>query len=621
MRKLFAILMAVAATDAMEAATGPSDTLRNTVDEVVVTGTRHATDLRHLPLTVSVIGREALTANHRMSVLTTVTEQVPGMFVTTRGLMGYGVSTGAAGTMKIRGVGGGAAMLVLIDGQPQYAGLYGHPIADGCQTMTAERVEVVRGPASLLYGSNAMGGVMNIVTRRMDNDGVSTDVRLGGGSYGTVEGEIANRTRCGRLYSTAGVSYGRTDGHRLNSSFEQYSGFAKLGYDLGTHWTANGDIYITHFKNSNPGTTDAPMTDNDMTVTRGTASVALANNYAKTSGALRVYYNWGHHNIDDGYKEGATPRTSLYLHDDLMAGVSLYQSVALFEGNRLTLGADLQHFGGQAWNRPKAGGESTSLADKTENEMAVYADFRQDLTAWLTIDAGIRLDHHSASGTEWVPQGGLTARLSQADELRAMVSKGFRNPTIKEMYMFNPKNPLLKPESMVNHEIAYTRRLMNGRMRLGLSAFYLRAKNLISTVRIDGKPLNINTGGTENSGAEVEMAFKATPQLNVEANYSYLHTSAHITCAPRHKLYAGADFTTGRLELNAGLMYFARLMTDENSDARSHAALLHVTATWKAAAGLKLYVRGDNLLAQRYETYKGFPMPRTTFNGGVKWNF
>lgn len=95
--------------------------------------------------------------------------------------MGYGVSNGAAGGISLRGIGGSptTGLLVLIDGHPQYMGLMGHPIADAYQSMLAEKVEVVRGPASVLYGSNAMGGVINIVTRRQREDGVRTGVRLG----------------------------------------------------------------------------------------------------------------------------------------------------------------------------------------------------------------------------------------------------------------------------------------------------------------------------------------------------------------------------------------------------------------------------------------------------------
>ena len=107
-----------------------------TIDEVVVTGTRNETDVRHLPMTISVVNRKVLEQSFQPSVLPVLTEQVPGLFTTSRGIMGYGVSTGAAGGMSMRGVGGSpmAGLLVLIDGHPQYMGLMGHPIADAYQS-------------------------------------------------------------------------------------------------------------------------------------------------------------------------------------------------------------------------------------------------------------------------------------------------------------------------------------------------------------------------------------------------------------------------------------------------------------------------------------------------------
>ena len=206
---LYALMMAPAAASA--ATVEQADSLRRNIAEVVVTGTRSTTDIRHLPMTISTLNRKQLTADFRESVLPTVGERVPGLFVTSRGVMGYGVSTGAAGSIKLRGIGSGASMLVLVDGQPQYAGLYGHPIPDACLTMTAERVEVLRGPASLLYGSNAMGGVMNIVTRQAKADGVRTDISFEGGSYGSLHGAAANEVKVGRFSNTAALSYSRTD--------------------------------------------------------------------------------------------------------------------------------------------------------------------------------------------------------------------------------------------------------------------------------------------------------------------------------------------------------------------------------------------------------------------------
>lgn len=263
------------------------------INEVVVTGTRSETDVRHLPMTVSVVGRPQLEASQQTSVLPVLNSQVPGFFSTSRGVMGYGVATGASGQMSLRGIGGPAqaglpttGLLVLIDGHPQYMGLMGHPIADAYQTMMAERVEVLRGPASVLYGSNAMGGVINIVTRKMQEDGIRTNINIGAGSYGSIQTEATNRIRKGRFSSTVTAFYNRTDGHRADMAFEQYGGYAKLGYDFTDNWKVWGDVNVTRFNATNPGSVMKPYIDNDQRITRGMTSFALENYYEKTSGAL-----------------------------------------------------------------------------------------------------------------------------------------------------------------------------------------------------------------------------------------------------------------------------------------------------------------------------------------------
>ena len=91
---------------------------------VVVTGARYASDFRHLPMSVAVVDRDEIVRRQEASVLPLLTEQVPGLFVTGRGVMGYGVSDGAAGGISLRGIGGGSAAqkLVLLDGPPQSMG-------------------------------------------------------------------------------------------------------------------------------------------------------------------------------------------------------------------------------------------------------------------------------------------------------------------------------------------------------------------------------------------------------------------------------------------------------------------------------------------------------------------
>ena len=597
------------------------------INEVVVTGTRSETDVRHLPMTVSVVGRPQLEASQQTSVLPVLNSQVPGFFSTSRGVMGYGVATGASGQMSLRGIGGPAqaglpttGLLVLIDGHPQYMGLMGHPIADAYQTMMAERVEVLRGPASVLYGSNAMGGVINIVTRKMQEDGIRTNINIGAGSYGSIQTEATNRIRKGRFSSTVTASYNRTDGHRADMAFEQYGGYAK--YDFTDNWKVWGDVNVTRFNATNPGSVMKPYIDNDQRITRGMTSFALENHYEKTSGALSFFYNWGDHWINDGYQPGGEPLQYRFNSNDQMLGVSWYQSVQLFQGNRLTVGADYFHFGGEAWNQFFDGHRETS-ANKSLNEVAGYVDFRQDIAAWLTLDAGARVDYHSQTGTEFIPQVGLAFHLPENAEIKAMASKGFRNPTIREMYMFPPQNPDLKPEKLWNYELSFSQRLMDNRLSYGLNVFYINGENLI--IRLPNPNgsgmLNQNSGEIENWGAEANVGYQFNPVWSVMANYSWLHMENPVLASPEHKLYGGVNFRKGRWSASTGIQYVKGLYTDLDAATKENFVLWDMQGSFKATNYLSFYVRGENLLAQRYEINAGYPMPKATFMGGVNINF
>lgn len=298
------------------------------MDEVIVTGSRPAVNLRNLPMSVSVVEERQIERRFEPSLLPVLTEQVPGLFITGRGVMGYGVAAGAAGGMKIRGVGGEptSGVLVLIDGHPQYMGLMGHPLADSYQSMNAERVEVVRGPASILYGSNAMGGVVNIITKKGQADGVYNTARLMYGSFNTLNVEVSNAVRKGKFNSFAALNYSHTDGHRKDMGFGGWGGYLKLGYDFTAHWKAFADVNLNHFAASNPGSVTAPLIDNDALITRGMTSFSLDNRYERTSGSLKFFYNFGYHKIDDGHSPGQPSPDYRFRSRDRMLGITAYQS-------------------------------------------------------------------------------------------------------------------------------------------------------------------------------------------------------------------------------------------------------------------------------------------------------
>ena len=613
-------MLVVSATGYSAHAESVTDSL--TLQEVVVTGTRNATDVRHLPMTVTVIGRETLTEQYQTNVLPTVMQQVPGLFVTSRSMMGYGVSTGGSGGINLRGISGGAGqLLVLIDGHPQYQGIYGHPISDSYQTLMAERVEVLRGPASVLYGSNAMGGVMNIVTRSMKEDGMKTSVNLGAGSYGTVQAEASNQLRSGKFSSTISAQYGRTDNHRPRMGFEQYGGYLKLGYDFNDHWNAYIDADITHFNASHPGTTTSPLFDADQWITRGVISAALENHYGWTSGAISAYSNFGRHKIDDGTADPTKPTARYFRSKDALTGISWYQSAQLFEGNRLTVGIDYQNIYGNAYYTSKETGDVLDTPNKQSgrsyrNEIAGYVDFRQDLLSWLTVDAGIRLDHHSVTGTEWIPQAGLVIRPVSTGELKAMASKGFRNPTMREMYLYPPSNEELEPERIWNYELSWRHRI--DAFSYGLNIFYIKGDNMIQTIQRK----NVNTGEIENYGAEIEATWRFNNNISLTTNHSLLHMEHKIVAAPEYKGFLGANYHKNRWTAIAGLQFISNLYTEVgDQETKENFCLLNACVSYALTKACSLWVRGENLLAQSYEINLGYPMPRATFMGGVNLNF
>lgn len=383
-----------------------------------------------------------------------------------------------------------------------------------------------------------------------------------------------------------------------------------------------------------PGAVTNPMADADQRITRGMTSLSVENNYGRTSGALSLFYNWGRHRINDGYtvdpNDTNNPKDYRFNSRDDMMGVSWYQSARLFRGNRLTVGADYYRFGGEAWNRYVEGdrkGERSDIADKSQDEVAGYVDFRQDIGGWLTFDAGLRVDHHSHIGTEWIPQAGLSFHLPHAIELKASASKGFRYPTIREMYMFPPQNPDLKPERMWNYEIAYSQRLLGGRLTYGINLFYIDGENLIVAVPREGTtPLNMNTGKIDNAGVEAQAAYRISEAWSVAANYSYLHMENPVIAAPEHKLYAEAGFARGRWSVSTGIQYVAGLYTSVKANGRGTEntedfVLWNLRASLRVSRCLALFARGENLLAQRYEINAGYPMPRATFIGGIRLDF
>jgi vitamin B12 transporter len=589
------------------------------LDEVVVTGSRVPISRDVMPVPISVVNRSTIERSEESNLLPVLMQQVPSLFVTSRGIAGYGVSTGAAGGINLRGFGAGSGrVLVLIDGHPQYATIYGHPVADAYIASEAQQVEVSRGAASVLYGSNAMGGTINIITRKALENGNRLNARLIGGSYGTQRYSITDSYRNSKFSGVVSGNYERTDGHRVNSDFESMSGYAKLGYEFTNEWKITGNINISKANSQNPGEITRPMLDGTADVLRGMSGLSIENRYEKTNGAMNFYYNWGKHEINDGYFEGGSPRPYLFNSTDYMGGLNLYQSVNLFKGNSITGGFDVKLYGGNAYRDP----ETEIYADHVKlHEIAGYL-FTHQMVGRFMFNAGIRLENHKLYGTEWIPLTGISFKAAEQTHLKFSVSKGFRTPNMRELYMYASANEDLLPERSWSYDFTVSQRLLDNRLSMELSLYYIKGDNIVQVVTVDGNPQNQNVGEFANKGVEFSLNYRILQNLSVNSNYSYLHMDTPITGAPRNKFYTGITYAPGKLTLSAGAQIIDKLyLSTGDKTQTSNYTLLDARVSYRALKWMDVFVKGDNLLAQKYETMLGFPMPRATFMGGINLNF
>ena len=601
------------------------DTLKSVdLNNVVVTANKININRNSVPLTISVINMAEIEALGSSSVLPVLSQLVPGLFVTQKGMLGFGVGDGSAGVINIRGVGQGNKVLMLFDGQPQWAGVFGHSIPDLYLSSDVERVEVIRGPGSLMYGSNAMGGVVNIITRANLQDGMKSRVRVSYGSYNTAEVMINNSYNSGKFSSFVSVNHDRTDGYRKNSKFNITNGLAKVGYKLNDNFNLNAHFSLSKIYNENPGKVGELLFDNNMDILRSSASLAIENKHKYGSGAIKGFLNSGDHLINDGHFLSELPKKYMFNSIDHNYGLMVYESFNLFSGSSFTLGFDYKNWGGKAWNEDIETATKTYLTNRSIYETAGYFIIQHDFFDILTLNGGFRFEYNSSFGEAFIPQFGISLRPVQGNVIKASISKGYKSPTIREMYMFSAQNPYLLPENMINYELSVGQSFLDSKITTEFNLFYIDGWNMIEIVRINGIPKNLNTGYFNNSGVELQASYRIKPELRLDFNYSFLKMSKTLLAAPAHKLFLGGNYSHDKLLVNADIQYIGNMYINTATKEMESYVLLNIYAAYKLEImGLetKAFLNGDNITGTAYSINEGFPMPGATVTAGIDITF
>ncbi len=588
------------------------------LNEVVVTGTNSVVPQRLLPYTVSVVGNRQLEATGQTQVLSAISGMVPSLFVSQRSIFGFGVSNGGAGHIKLRGVGGdrASAVLMMVDGQPQFAGIYSHHIADFYDKEYVDRVEVLRGPGSVLYGSNAMAGTINVITKNAATDGVRTTLQSQYGSYNTWLSSLTNTVRHGRFSSLVSLSYNRTDGNVDNFDFKQADGYAKIGYDFSDHWRGYLDYTLMNFRGNDPiypRLSDPESTDiYHQNITRGEAAATVTNTYGAISGSARVYYNYGNHFVDD-------PR-HFHSKDDRL-GIILYENFRPWKNASATVGFDFDSYSGEI---PVSGGNHhtegsmSTISRKNIVEYSPYLTLSQTfLDNLLNVNGGLRMANSNKFDTQWVPQFGFSLNPGLDWTVKGNLAVGYRNPSFRELYLYRMANPDLQPEKMTNYEISVGK-AFSRYFSTEITGYYSNGRNMIQTV--DQK--NQNTGRFINKGIELAAHSHPADNLWLSATYSYLHTSlTNLVGAPRNQYYLGVQWKPWDfLHIDADLKGVGGLYVADNIKNQNY-ALINLKLTWDVCRYLSLFTRLENITDARYTINRGYPMPGFTALAGFKLHF
>jgi iron complex outermembrane receptor protein len=577
------------------------------LDEVIVTGTTIKVSKRSVPMAVSVVNNLQITESTETALLPILNGRVPGLFVTERGVMGFGVASNAAGQISIRGIGGSptTGVLMLIDGHPQFMGIFGHPLPDSYIASDVERVEVIRGPGSILYGSNAMGGVINIITKKQTREGFNGSAHLMYGSFNTQKYMASGGYKKNKLSIFTSVNHDQTDGHRSNSEFSITNGYTKLSYRLNDNVNISTDFSLAHFKATDPG----PDTANSihgasLDIIRGYWSFTADNDYEKHSGSVKLFYNFGEHKITDGFHSA-----------DVNYGLNIYESIKLFKGNSLTVGADYLNYGGLAENELAMGGDGTIFMDTTLYDAGLYGFAQQTLFKQLTLNAGLRLQNHQVYGTELIPAGGISWRFEKHTTWKVSIAKGFRSPTIQELYIWN-HNINLKPVTIMSYETGLLQTFFNQKLKLELTGYIVKGENLIINIPLVGLQ---NAGEVFNRGIEFAANANLTNNFGLNLTYSYINMESPVYSTPKHHLFLSGNYILNRLRLTSSIQYVNNLDTDPSVKVSfQNYTLFNSKLSYQVWKYAELFISFENILNQKYENNRYYSMPGITVFGGIK---
>ncbi len=616
---------------ALMAATAPGiSQAADTAPDIIVTATGAPASRQEIGQSVSVLTAQDIALRQTVSVADLLAS-IPGVTITRNG------PAGGFAAVRIRGA-EGEQTLALIDGikvnDPSSPG--GGFDFGTLLTGNIARIEVLRGPNSVPWGSEAIGGVVNIVTPAPDK----------GGWHGSANGEIGsgNGTRLvGNVSSGSGPVRASLGGgwfdERLISAFRygaekdglrQYAANGRIEADLSSTISLDLRGWFAHSRVEIDGY--APPDYLEATDTAEFTQIKQVIGYAGING------HWGdlHHrlaitlsdiNRDTYFAPGdAAPE---YLNHGRTARMEYRGDWRLMPGLRAVLGVEHER--------------TRSFDGFATYRTHVTSGFVQAITSpikALTLTTGLRLDDHATYGRHWTPSAHLAFQAAPSTRLRAAYGGGFKAPSLFQLYSYYG-NRVLRPETAHSMELGIDQSFSGDRVIVSASYFRRTTKNQIDFISCTGLTSGIctdrpngtydNRVATRAEGLELAANARIRDRLSVNATYGYLiardrQTGAALPRRPRHQLSADMDWeATSGFRLGASLAWRGQSHDTDFATYEpvilSDALLVGLRASAPLTETIEAYARVENLFATRYELVSGYGTAGRTLHAGLRARF
>ena len=592
-------------------------------EPVVVTATRIGIPLDQSPATVSVVTSEDIEEKQIERVADALRE-VPGLSV---------VQTGAPGQLTsvfTRGLRSEHTQ-VLLDGIPINQGLAGLMDFADFTTDDVDRIEVVRGPQSTLYGPRALAGAIQIFTKRGDGPpGFSLSAE--GGSYGTFREAFESEGNINQFDYSVGISRIDTDNARPNNQYRLTSSIADIGWSPDATLRVGSLITYSLADTGNPNTIFNPKPLDNFLTERWLIGPHIDWQPVDWwDHKLIVSYDH-ERQLNDPNQDGFVgptralfERTQVDYQNDLRATSWLTLTSGFFY-SRVNVGQE-RPFVSQAF-----GPQPRFVGDHTD-ETALFAQLTFKPCENFIFVSGGRFDHFNQFGDVWTWREAGSYRIRQIDStLHASVATGFSPPSSQDKIFGNNFN--LEPERALGWDAGIEQRFWNRRLVLDATYFHNDLSNVIG---FNGLFETLNLGAARTQGVECELRARPIDDLELKASYTYLdavNTSsrditqlpgARLPRRPRNEVYISASylwvkrlrttiaakFVNAREELNFG---------GPNFDIEDY-SFVNFAAEYEISPHLTVYGRIDNLTNEHYSEVFGFPALGRAAYGGVKVQF